>query len=98
MNDDKLKKKKLLSQILKELEVVLHNAIDMGIEKNLSSYEMILVSVQTLYERSNRKKKDLAEKKPLAKVFHFPQAKQDRLSDPLFDGLNRDDDDDKNGA
>lgn len=98
--NDKLKKKKLLSQILKELEVVLHNAIDMGIEKNLSTYEMILVSVQTLYEKSNRKKKDVAEKKPLAKIFHFPTPKQDRLSDPLFDGLNLDGggDDDKNGA
>lgn len=98
MNDDKLKKKKLLSAIIKELEVVLHNAVDMGIEKNLSPYEMILVSVQTLYERSNRKKKDLAAQKPLAKVFHFPTPKQDRLSDPLFDGLNLDGDDDKNGA
>ncbi len=96
--DEKTKKKKLLSQILKELEVVLHGAVDVGIEKNLSPYEMILVSIQTLYDRSNKKKKDLANQKPLAKVFHFPIKNVDRVSDELFDGLNRDDDDDKNGA
>jgi hypothetical protein len=96
--DEKTKKKKLLSQILKELEVVLHGAVDVGIEKNLSPYEMILVSIQTLYDRSNKKKKDLANQKPLAKVFHFPTKNVDRVSDELFDGLNRNDDDDKNGA
>lgn len=98
MVDDKTKKKKLLSQILKELEVVLHSAVDVGIEKNLSPYEMILVSIQTLYDRSNKKKKDMANLKPLAKVFHFPTKNVDRVSDELFDGLNRNDDDDKNGA
>lgn len=98
MNEHNEKKKKLLSTILKELEIVLHNAVDMGITKNLSPYEIILVSIQTLYEKSNRKKKDVAEKKPLAKVFHFPKATPGRVSDPLFDGLNSDDDDDNSGA
>jgi hypothetical protein len=98
MIDHKTKKKRLLSQILKEIEVVLHGAVDVGIEKNLSPYEMLLVSIQTLYDNSNKKKKDLANQKPLARVFHFPTKDVDRVSDEIFDGLNRDDDDDKNGA
>ena len=91
MMENKTKKKQVLSSILKELEKVLHAAVDANIEKNLSPYEMLLISIQTLYDNSNKKKRDSKVKQPLAKVFHFPN--RHRLFSP-----GQSDDDDKNGA
>lgn len=54
MNKDN--KKKLISRVMKELEMTLHRAIDAGKEGNLNVFEMIMVSADTL-DKAYRVKK-----------------------------------------
>jgi len=55
--------KVMVSRVLKELEVLLHKAIDADRVKNLNVFEMIIVSADTL-DKTYRTKK-VERKKPV---------------------------------
>jgi hypothetical protein len=55
--------KVMVSRVLKELEVLLHKAIDADRVKNLNVFEMIMVSADTL-DKTYRTKK-VERKKPV---------------------------------
>lgn len=58
------RRKEEVSALLRDLEGVLHNAIDTNIAGNLNVYEMVAVAANTLLERFQRGAKTTVPKKP----------------------------------
>lgn len=62
---EKPRKKTEVSALLRDLEGVLHNAIEMNLTGNLNVYEMVAVAATTLLEQRQR---GSIEKKPKSKI------------------------------
>jgi hypothetical protein len=62
--DDKTKKKQTLSVIIKEIERILHNAVDLGMDKNLTPFEMLLIATKSLHEQREKKPSPLSLAQP----------------------------------
>lgn len=63
-------KKIIVSTVLRDLEVILHRAIDDKIETNLDPYQMLFVSTKVLYER---KQKEKSAPDKVGNVLAFPK-------------------------
>jgi hypothetical protein len=71
----RIKKKKQVTQLLKELEIILHEAIDLGIADQLTPRQMVLISSKELAKKEASEPVKKESKKP-AQVITFKKRKK----------------------
>jgi hypothetical protein len=71
----RIKKKKQVTQLLKELEIILHEAIDLGIADQLTPRQMVLISSKELAKKEANEPVKKESKKP-AQVITFKKRKK----------------------